>query len=407
MKHIRANLTDSAIKSYAKDPMVNSVRDTRYQIELRFHKSREKATWSLFRTEHSQSRRYRIGYWPVLNCKNAIAMVPDVLRRIGAGDEIQVTEFNTVNDLLEWYLVRVEKEAVKSKSRKKNVISAIKSHLIPRLDGLILANVRKVVIDQMLILPLQGEGLKPSTIRQYFAILKRVFASAAELGLITVNPMASMKFSDHIQKRILPKFGKLQVQDAERITSLIMEQPEQPRMLLLMMLLFATRIGETRQLRWKHIDFDGRQIIIPESLTKTGVTHVIPLTDISTKLLQEYQEQHHGEYLFGRRAPWSESTADKVIRTASKGKFSAHDLRKMARSVWAEIGVDYWVAERLLNHKPKGLDLVYIQADSSKVKRAALEKYHNWLFKHEKTCSEVTTTKIESPVIFQFNNGLY
>ena len=333
-------------------------------------------------------------------------MVPDVLRRLGAGEELQVSEFSTVNDLLNWYLERVEKEAAKSADRKKNVKSAIRTHLLPRLDGLLLANVKKVVIDQMLLLPLQGEGLKPSTIRQYFAILKRVFASASELGLITVNPMASMKFSDHIQKRILPKFGKLQVQDAQRIKDIIMEQPTKPRMLMLIMLMFATRIGETRQLMWKHVDLEGRRIIIPDSITKTGVTHVLPLTDKSLQLLSEFRGKSHGTYLFGRNNPMSASTADQMIRTASKGQFSAHDLRKMARSVWAEIGVDYWVAEQLLNHKPKGLDLVYIQADSSKVKKDALEKYHNWLFKAENTPSEVVTTQNENAVILQFNNWL-
>lgn len=406
MKYVKDNINEAVVKKHAKNPEIHAISDPRYQIELRFHKSRTKATWNLRLYEQGKIYRHRIGYWPVLSAKNAIAMVPDVLRRLGAGEELQVSEFSTVNDLLNWYLERVEKEAAKSADRKKNVKSAIRTHLLPRLDGLLLANVKKVVIDQMLLLPLQGEGLKPSTIRQYFAILKRVFASASELGLITVNPMASMKFSDHIQKRILPKFGKLQVQDAQRIKDIIMEQPTKPRMLMLIMLMFATRIGETRQLMWKHVDLEGRRIIIPDSITKTGVTHVLPLTDKSLQLLSEFRGKSHGTYLFGRNNPMSASTADQMIRTASKGQFSAHDLRKMARSVWAEIGVDYWVAEQLLNHKPKGLDLVYIQADSSKVKKDALEKYHNWLFKAENTPSEVVTTQNENAVILQFNNWL-
>lgn len=406
MKSLSIQINDTAIKAHAKSSEIGELRDIRNPISLRFHKSREKGTWNYLHSVNGVSTRTRIGYWPVLSAKNAIAMVPDVLRRLGAGEELQVSEFNTVNDLLNWYLERVEKEVVKSANRKKHVKSAIRTHLLPRLDGLLLANVKKVVIDQMLMLPLQSAGLKPSTIRQIFAILKRVFASASELGLITVNPMASMKFSDHIQKRILPKFGKLQVQDAQRIKDMIMEQPPKPRMLMLIMLMFATRIGETRQLMWKHVDLEGGRIIIPDSITKTGVTHVLPLTDKSLHLLREFRGKSHGSYLFGRNSPMSASTADQMIRTASKGQFSAHDLRKMARSVWAEIGVDYWVAEQLLNHKPKGLDLVYIQADSSKVKKAALEKYHNWLFKVENTPSEAVTTKNENAVILQFNNWL-
>lgn len=406
MKHIRANLNDSAVKAYAKDKSVLSVTDSRYQLELRFHKSREKATWNLRRHEHGQTRRHRIAYWPALNFKNVLAMLPDVLKRIGAGQDVQVTEFKTVNDLFNWYLERVEKESVKSKSRKTGVVSAIKAHLLPSLDGLLLSNVKKAVIDQMLIIPLQSEGLKPSTIRQYFAVLKRVFASANELGLITVNPMANMKFSDHVQKRILPKFGSLQVQDAQQIKNLIMKQSSQTKMLLLTMLLFGTRIGETRQLKWKHVDLVSKRIIIPAELTKTDSTHVIPLTNIAVELFKSYKTECYGDYLFGRSKPLSASQAGKTIKSVSEGKFTAHDLRKLARSVWAEIGVDYWVAERLLNHRPKGLDLVYIQADSMKVKQQALEKYHNWLFSNEKTASEIATTKNEVETMFNFNSGL-
>tara|TARA_Y100001954_G_C15409478_1_gene406756 strand:- start:55 stop:591 length:537 start_codon:yes stop_codon:yes gene_type:complete len=155
-------------------------------------------------------------------------------------------------------------------------------------------------------------------------------------------------------------------------------------MLLLFMLLFGTRIGETRQLRWRHIDLNSGQLIIPETITKTAAVHILPITYQAKRLLLEYKQQCTGEYLFGGKEPMSASAADKAVREASKRKFSAHDIRKLARSVWATVGIDYWVAERLLNHKQKGLDLVYIKADSMDVKRKALEQYHEWLFRDVK-----------------------
>jgi integrase len=374
-------ISDAAIGRMAEDAAVSELRDQRNPLELRFHKSRLKATWCLVRYERGQRKRHRIGYWPDLKTKDAVAMIPTVLKTIGQGEQLQNSEFKTVGDMLNWYLLRLEEEQVKSKARRKGVASAIKKHLLPRLQNILLSDVKKITVDERLMLPLQNAALKASTIKQYFATLKRVFASAAELGLITVNPMAPMRFRDHVQKRIDPKRGRLQVSDVGRVATHIFTLPEQLKMLLLFMLLFATRIGETRQMRWSYIDFEAGQIVIPGRITKTGVTHVLPLTTVATSLLRQYQQQVHGPYLFGGTDVISASEADKLIRAAAARKWSAHDLRKVARSSWVELAIDYWVCERLLNHTQKGLDLVYINADSLALKRDALERYHQWLIK--------------------------
>lgn len=385
MKTVKASISERVIKEYSENLNVSELSDEKSPLCIRFNKTREKATWYLVLYERGKKHRQRIGYWPVLKYKDALSMVPDVLKRIGKGEDLQVSEFKTVDQLLNWYLDRIRKETVKSQSRRKGVISTINLHLLPRLDGIVISNIKKAVIDQLLIIPLQNADLKPSSIRQYFAVLKRVFASAAELDLITVNPMAGMKFSDHIQKRIVPKFSKLHVQDIPGVVKQAIILPLKLKNLIMFMILFGTRIGETRQMRWSYIDFDTRQITLPEKITKTGMVHVLPITEFSYELLKEFEQKKAGLYLFGTDDALSASEADKLIRAVSKGRFSAHDLRKAARSAWAEIGVDYWVAERLLNHKPKGLDLVYIHADSLKLKREALELYHNWIFSSLKT----------------------
>ena len=380
MKSVAMVINDTSVKQCALDGEIGEVRDIKKPISLRFHKSREKATWCYLHYIKGRVQRTRIGYWPALKTKEALALVPGIMEQLGRGDDVQASQFNTVGELLGWYAARIDQEALKSDSRRKGVLSAIKKHLRPRLEGVKIINVKKSVIDEKLILPLQNDDLKPSSIRQYFAILKRVFTSAHELGAITVNPMSSMKFRDHVQRRIEPKAGRILVSDIHRVLNRIGELPGVIQMLLLMMLMFGTRIGETRQLRWRYIDFEARRLTIPEQITKTGSVHILPLTDHATALLMDYREQCHGEYLFGNNEPCSQSQADKLVRTASSRKWSAHDLRKAARSAWATIGIDYWVSERLLNHKQKGLDLVYIKADSMDVKRAALEQYHTWLF---------------------------
>ena len=388
MKYLALNLNDTAIKKHAADVDVSELRDVRNPICLRFHKSRERALWFYFKYEGGARKRTRLGYWPTLKTKDVLAMLPSIIEKLHHGKEIQSTSFKTVGDLLTWYAARTEKEALKSKSRRKSVLSAINRHLFPMLENVSINAVRKVVIDEQLILPLQNQNLKPSTIRQHFAILKRVFASAKELELVSVNPMAGMKFRDHVQRRIEPKQGKLLVEDARGVVEQLSTQTESTKVMLLFMLMFATRIGETRQLKWRYIDLQSGVITLPESVTKTGSIHTLPITKHAYQLLTDYKQRCKGEYLFGGKSPISASTADQIVRTTSKRKWSAHDLRKLARSTWATIGIDYWVSERLLNHKQKGLDLVYIKADSITVKREALTQYHNWLFSDDFTCSK-------------------
>ena len=389
MKSIAATINDTAIKAHAKASEVGELRDVRSPLSLRFHKSRERGTWCYLYSVNGSLKRTRIGYWPTLKTKEAAAMIPSIIETIHQGKEVQSSKFKTVGELLTWYMARTEQEALKSKSRRKGVLSAIDKHLLPRLENVNINAVRKLLIDEKLIMPLQNQQLKPSTIRQYFAILKRVFASARELELIAVNPMAGMKFRDHVQRKIEPKQSRLLVDDAKELVAQLVTLPDSPRMMMLFMLMFGTRIGETRQLRWRYIDLQSNQIILPESITKTGVVHILPITSHAKQLLTEYRQYANGDYLFGGKEPISASAADKTIREASKRKWSAHDLRKLARSAWATIGIDYWVAERLLNHKQKGLDLVYINADSLEVKKAALEQYHQWLFDGVKPCQAV------------------
>jgi len=388
LKYLPINLNDTAIKKHALDVDVSELRDIRNPLGLRFHKSRERALWFYFRYEGGARKRTRLGYWPTLKAKDVLAMLPGIIEKLHHGKEIQSTSFKTVGDLLTWYAARTEKEALKSKSRRKSVLSAINRHLFPMLENVSITAVRKVVIDEQLILPLQNQSLKPSTIRQHFAVLKRAFASAKELELISVNPMAGMKFRDHVQRRIEPKQGKLLVEDAKGVVEQLSNLPESTKVMLLFMLMFATRIGETRQLKWRYIDLHSCVITLPESVTKTGAVHTLPITKHAHQLLTDYKQRCKGEYLFGGKSPISASTADQLVRTASRRNWSAHDLRKLARSVWATIGIDYWVAERLLNHKQKGLDLVYIKADSITVKREALTQYHEWLFNDLETACQ-------------------
>lgn len=66
----------------------------------------------------------------------------------------------------------------------------------------------------------------------------------------------------------------------------------------------------------------------------------------------------------------------------AKGEWSSHDLRKVTRTAWTDIGVDYMVGEQLLTHAMKNLDATYIHTAAEALKRRALEAWHRQLDQH-------------------------
>ncbi|MDX1301833.1 hypothetical protein [Photobacterium sp.] len=133
-------------------------------------------------------------------------------------------------------------------------------------------------------------------------------------------------------------------------------------------------------------EFNGvRAFYVP---TEDGSRKEVKTGSKPFKLLRSYREwqielgyrsdsvfpvsKHSNKPIYGAKASdW--------IRAIAKKEWAAHDLRKRARTVWAELGVDYIVGEALLNHARDKLDQAYIHTHMEKQKREALEAYHNWL----------------------------
>ncbi|CAK3544202.1 hypothetical protein VCRA2121O67_410021 [Vibrio crassostreae] len=75
----------------------------------------------------------------------------------------------------------------------------------------------------------------------------------------------------------------------------------------------------------------------------------------------------------------SAAKASSIIQTVSQRKWTAHDLRKLARTCWTELGTDYLIGELLLNHTLSKLDETYIKTHANNMKREALEQYQSYL----------------------------
>ncbi|QJD58180.1 tyrosine-type recombinase/integrase [Pseudomonas sp. gcc21] len=386
MSCAEVQLSEAEIKRQAEG-VAGDLRDPRHPgLRLRFRQDRTGASWFLIRAK----KWHKVGTWPELSAKAVLGMLPELRARLAADPAAVVgsAQWSTVGELLEWYRARVERDRSLSAKRRSGVASAINCNLEPLLGTVPLREVTREVIDRRLMWPLQ-ERLSLSYVRQNLRILTMAFKQAHRLELIGDNPMASMKFCEFVQARIKPKAARLHSMDAEALLQKlagIWEQDAAQAMLPLMMLCHGTRVGETRQARWRHISLSDRVWIIPADATKTRTEHVMPLTEQVCALLERYRAslnlRHKDSAFVFPGTPgnaMSEKAASYLFNRISGGEWSSHDLRKLARTGWADLGVDYLIGELLLNHAMGFAAQTYIHTTADDLKLDALKRWHDWL----------------------------
>lgn len=385
-KTLTVTISDAEIRRHAAGD-VRQLRDTRHrELRFRYGKDRSRGSWHVVVGEAWG----KAGSFPGISSKTMLATLPAILARraVDSGAKSTTTSWSTAGELLEWYRDRMNRDRGLSTKRKASARSAIDRHLMPRLHNLPLGDISRHAIDQRLMWPMQ-ERFALSFVRSVYGVLAVAFRQAARLEMIPANPMASLKFTDFVRTRIRPKAARLRGDDLSELLPLLGERFDQEPatvLLALMMLCHGTRLGETRLARWKHVNLDTGLWFIPAGDTKTKAEHTLPLTDQVRALLRRYQSQqarsgYTGPFLFpgSRGAALGPTKASTLFTCLAKGEWSSHDLRKVARTAWTDLGVDYMVGELLLNHAMKDLDATYIHTTAEALKRRALEAWHQHL----------------------------
>jgi integrase len=181
--------------------------------------------------------------------------------------------------------------------------------------------------------------------------------------------------------------------NAEHITPLLssIDGSELNQRFAQLMLLFGTRIGETRLAQWDHIDFDNRIWRIPGTLTKTREEHSLPLTDLAVAILFQVKQIHQesgysGRFLFPANSQrcWNENDANKAVQQVSGRNWTARDLRNLARTVWEQLTGKYAIGELLLNHSLGKMADTYIDKKALwESKTSVLNIYHQWIIAND------------------------
>lgn len=383
------SFSDAEIRRQAAGA-VRELKDPRHPgLRLRFLSDRQRGSWYVVKARGW----HRAGRWPEIPAKSMLEILPKVRAQLAAEPDAQLGAggLATVGEVLRWQLDRQLRNRNLSQKRKKSVKSMINRHLLPRLGGVRVAELTKALLDRELFWPLQ-EQFTSGYVRQAYGVLAGALRQAQRLDQIAANPMAGMRFTDFVRAKIVPKAAGLRpAQLCELVPRLVEHYRQRPAegMLALLMLCHGTRLGETRVARWRHFSLQERVWILPAEETKTRTEHVLPLTDQVVALLEQYrawQTSSVGESAFlfpaGPTKALSEKQASEVFASLGAGEWTSHDLRKLARTSWTELGIDHLIGEMLLNHAMKGVVAAYIQTAAQARKREALELWHGHLDGH-------------------------
>lgn len=385
-------ITDSVISANAALPGIARIRDSLNPlIQFRFSSNRTKGYWFVY-----YKSWHKVGEWPVSKTRDIRQGFSVLLSKLRDKQKANISHhcFSNVGDLLTWYEERKSSDAYLSDQRKKDIKSAVNCHLMPLLGESNFEDLSHSYIDTTFIWPLQKKLAKAS-VAKLFRTLKTAMYDASNLHMLEKNPLIGMKITDFGNFVSKPKGTALQPYMVQALLDELTEQKPITKMIVLIMLTLGTRIGETRQAKWKDIHFGKTSVWnIPASDTKTGDQHTIYLPKEIAELLRDWKQRQEAtrykrKYLFPDskdKESINSTVASALINEFSCGEWLSHDLRKCARIAWAEQGTDFMVGEKMLNHKLNKMAEAYLDTKVQVLRSEALQRHVNWLLSLKKGC---------------------
>lgn len=390
-KTLQIQLSDAAIKKHAADLDVAELKDPRHPLRFRYRHDRTRGSWHVIRFDKGAKWK-KAGNWPDVTAKAMLDGLPKVHARLLADPLAAATvdAWETVAQVLDWYAERVKSDRHLSAERKSTKLSAIRRHLLPRLGAVRLADLNKSALDSLLYVPLQAE-YSLAHVKGVFGVLKVAFRRARRLDLIAADPIADVTFGDFSKAKIKPKGARLRHVAVVDLLAAWAERFEQAALdvaFAVVMLTHGTRITETRLAKWHNVNLIAGEWFIPAPDTKAKRDHVLPLTPQVVAFLTRYREWQKGKgytgaYLFPSSTrsgqPLARGKSFDIFKRLGVGEWTSHDLRKLARTRWTELGTDSLIGKLLLNHALGDLDSTYVQTNGEALKRDALARWHAWL----------------------------
>ena len=245
---------------------------------------------------------------------------------------------------------------------RRRLIPAWGDKLIPEIGRLDLRDVTR---------PLVAET--PMAAHRLHGVAKALFYWSVNEGILEASPFARMEAP--VKK--YPRDRELKHPELKRVWAACEAKTYPFGPLVKLLALTLQRRNEVAGMQWPEIDLNKAQWTIPTERSKSERAHIVPLSKAAVQIIKGLPRYVGGPYVFttssGMR-PVSGFSKMKVVldKAAKVTDWRLHDLRRTGRSEMARLKVDDVVAERILNHVPRGLIKIYNRYQYLDEKREAL-----------------------------------
>ena len=322
--------------------------------------------WRLKYRHSGKEKRMAFGVYPGVSLKDARELANQARTALKAGDDPGLlrkadkakAEHEAVNTLeavaRDWMTHQAARWGTETAERVK---ASLEADLFKPLGSRPLASIKPGEI-MAAVKKIEARGASDQAGRVLQRI-KSVYRWAVIHERLDANPMLDLVPSEILKPRDvqhraamadkeLPEFlGKLAAYNGDFTTANALR----------VLILTATRPGETRGARWAEFDLDAALWVIPAKRMKMRAEHRVPLSRQALRVLRTMRPlSGGGDLVFPspsyRSKPLSENTFNSALaRMGYKNTATAHGFRALFSTVANECGWNPDVIERQLAHK--------------------------------------------------------
>lgn len=201
---------------------------------------------------------------------------------------------------------------------------------------------------------------------QMLGLMQRTFRFCSNRGVISVNPIESLRRSD-VGLAAAVRDRKLSDDEIKTVWNTLPELKERQQLIMKFLIMTGCRSTEIRTAKWEWFDFNENTWTIPASDYKTGKTVRRALPEAVVRMMKEEKETSLSNHVVtlsrykgpeDDRPPLQPNVAmfsTQIIAKNGMKTWSLHDLRRTVATRLSELGAPPHVVEKLLGHHMSGV----------------------------------------------------
>jgi len=380
-------LTDAKIKALKPSSRRVQVSDGR-GLSLDILPS-GKLSWLYRYRLHGKYGRVPLGHYPDVGLKLAREkrdeMAGYVARGIAPAEVMESKRRGTGVLTVRKFADRYYKEQVEPNWKDpRDILRYLHNEIGPTLGDRLLSEI--TVLDVQNLVYRKRDNGRVSAALQIRRVLKHMYDYALEFQLVTSNPAAQVatRYIGKARKRtrvLTPQEIKVYLRTVYQSNI-----RRQFKLALHIILLTLSRKSELLLARWKDVNFETGEWLIPAENAKNGKPHIVYMSRQVEEMMRELKHLAGNSELVmpGRgslKKPFSENSLNKALEglTFDMDPLTIHDLRRTGATLLRENGFESEVVEKALSHEPDGIKAVYIIAEYAEQRKRMLQWWADYV----------------------------